>query len=182
MKRKKLLLISSVMFVAGAVALAASLQLCFKQAVKHRAVEAPRNAFKTADRFEILFIEETSTDDAAETFSVSPFRDTYRVTHSVKISGSQALEFRRLITSHFLTTEFSAMCHTPHHAIRAFNGSRLTLEATLCLECINMEFAAFGLIPTEVTIMEKDNSGLSLPLLENFLSKQIKAPQFSPTR
>lgn len=177
MKRKGFFLISSAMFVIGALALVGSFRICLESALRHRAVVAPRGAFESADRFEILFLEEALKNSESRSFSVSPFRDSYRVLHVVELSGSKAIEFKELIAkNHILTKEFSAMCHTPHHAIRAFGGTNSIFEATLCLECVNMEFAAFGLIPVEVSIFQKDPSASDLPLLEDFLNELLANP------
>ncbi len=164
------------MLALGALALVGSFRICLDSSLKHRAVVTPREALRVADRFEILFLEKTTRGNDAESFSVSRFRDSYRILGSVELSEAKAAEFKELFAKHVLTKEFSAMCHTPHHAIRAFEGTNAIFEATLCLECVNMEFAAFGLIPVEVSIFQKDHATSSLPLLENFLTELTEDP------
>ncbi|MEQ1841181.1 MAG: hypothetical protein ABL994_12290 [Verrucomicrobiales bacterium] len=131
-------------------------------------------AINEANRIEILTLSSTQTAEKQSSYKTAGYGENYFITESKTLDPKSIADLKEILSDHYLTTETSAMCHTPGQALRFYSDSSLLLDVSLCLECCNLEFYVYPFVPATVTILQKDSVDFKLPRLEAFF-EAIKA-------
>lgn len=130
-------------------------------------------AIQGANRVEVLTLSTTPTTESQETFKAAGHEVTYFINGTHTLDKNATKELKDILADHLLTTEFGAACHTPGQVLRLYSDSTILLEASLCLKCSNIQFYVYPFVPATVTIVQNDQSDMTLPKLEAFL-KAVK--------